>query len=147
VKFEFISAHAAKKPARADGVDTFPVDYMCRMLGASRQGYYAWMKRGPSQHAEDDATLSTKIKAIFDFHKGRYGVRRVFNELRRQGIKVAYKRVQRLMRELGLVSVHPGRGGDRRSRPSLYGRFHYRDGSARPYSSCQFHHAYGGVWG
>lgn len=77
------------------------------MLEVSRQGYYAWKKRGPSQHEKDDATLSTKIKAIFDFHKGRYGVRRVFNELRRQGVKVAYKRVQRLMSALGLVSVHP----------------------------------------
>ena len=109
MKFGFISAHAPKRPAPADGVDTFPVDYMCRMLEVSRQGYYAWKKRGPSQHAKDDATLSTKIKSIFEFHKGRYGVRRVFRELHRQGIKVAYKRVQRLVRELGLVSVHPRR--------------------------------------
>jgi hypothetical protein len=53
---------------------------MCDKLGVSRQGYYAWKKRGPSQHDRDDATLSTKIKAIFDCHKGRYGVRRVFQE-------------------------------------------------------------------
>ncbi|WP_241255685.1 IS3 family transposase [Candidatus Protofrankia californiensis] len=100
MKFEFISVHAAKKPAQPDGVNTFPVDYMCRMFQVSRQGYYAWKKRGPSQHDIDDATLSTKIKAIFDCHRGRYGVRRIFHELRRQGITVAYKWVQRLMRAL-----------------------------------------------
>lgn len=107
MKFVFISAHAPKKPAQVDGVETFPVNYMCDKLEISRSGYYAWKTRGPSQHDKDDATLSTKIKAIFDFHKGRYGVRRVFTELHRQGIKVGYKRVHRLMRAMGLVSVHP----------------------------------------
>jgi transposase InsO family protein len=88
-------------------VDTFPVDYMCRKLAVSRQGYYAWKKRGLSQREKDDAALSAKIKEIFAFHQGRYGVRRIFAELRRRGVAVAYKRVARLMRVLGLVSVHP----------------------------------------
>jgi transposase InsO family protein len=88
-------------------VNTFPVDYMCRMLEISRSGYYAWKKRALSKHDRDDITLSTKIKAIFDAHEGRYGVRRIHRALIRQGIKIAYKRVQRLMAKLGLVSVHP----------------------------------------
>ncbi len=107
MKFEFIDAHAPKKAVPADGFSRFPVVYMCDNLGVSRQGYYAWKKRGPSQHDKTDATLSAKIKVIFDEHRGRYGVRRIFRELRRQGVAVAYKRVQRLMRALGLVSVHP----------------------------------------
>jgi transposase InsO family protein len=80
---------------------------MCRGLDVSRAGYYAWKKRGPSKHDRDDTALSTRIRAIFDAHQGRYGVRRVFQDLRRQGVRVAYKRVQRLMAQLGLVSVHP----------------------------------------
>lgn len=98
MRFEFIADEAAQ--------DAFPVDYMCSMLGVSRQGYYAWKRRGPSRHAQDDATLKTKIKAIFDHHRGRYGVRRIFRELTPGGVAVAYKRVARLMAELGLVSVH-----------------------------------------
>lgn len=90
-------------------MDTFPVDYMCRMLDVSRAGYYAWRKRGLSRHDRDDVTLSTRIRAIFDAHRGRYGVRRIFRDLRRQGVRVAYKRVQRLMAAMGLVSVHPRR--------------------------------------
>ncbi|OHV52417.1 IS3 family transposase [Pseudofrankia sp. BMG5.36] len=90
-------------------MDTFPVDYMCRMLDVSRAGYYAWRKRGPSRHDQDDVILSTRIRAIFDAHRGRYGVRRIFHDLRRQGVRVAYKRVQRLMAAMGLVSVHPRR--------------------------------------
>ena len=101
MKFEFV-ANQAVLPG-----NVFPIDYMCRMLEVSRQGYYAWKKRGSSQRDRDDSALKTKIKALFELHKKRYGVRRIHAELRRGGVRVAYKRVQRLMRELGLVSVHP----------------------------------------
>jgi transposase InsO family protein len=77
------------------------------MLGVTRQGYYQWKNRGPSQHERDDSALKSRIRALFEFHKKRYGVRRIHAELLRGGERVAYKRVQRLMREMGLVSVHP----------------------------------------
>jgi transposase InsO family protein len=99
VKFQFIADQAYDK--------AFPIDYMCHMLGVSRQGYYQWKKRAPSQHDRDDSALSTKIRAIFELHEKRYGVRRIHAELLRGGVRVAYKRVQRLMRVMGLVSVHP----------------------------------------
>jgi putative transposase len=101
VKFEFIANQAAEKD------NPFPIDYMCRILEVTRQGYYAWKKRGPSQRHRNDSALRTKIKALFEFHKKRYGVRRIHAELRRGGVRVSYKRVQRLMVEMGLVSVHP----------------------------------------
>lgn len=80
---------------------------MCGMLGVTRQGYYAWKGRGPSQRDRDDSALKTKIKTLFEFHKKRYGVRRIHAELCRGGVRVGYTRVQRLMVEMGLVSVHP----------------------------------------
>jgi putative transposase len=101
VKFEFITNQATQQD------NPFPIDYMCRMLSVTRQGYYAWKKRTPSQHDRDDSALRTKIKVLFEFHKKRYGVRRIHAELRRGGVRVAYKRVQRLMVEMGLISVHP----------------------------------------
>lgn len=101
MKFEFITNQATQQD------NPFPIDYMCRMLNVTRQGYYAWKKRVPSQRDRDDSALRTKIKALFEFHKKRYGVRRIHAELRRGGVRVAYKRVQRLMVEMGLISVHP----------------------------------------
>lgn len=101
MKFEFIANQATQQD------NPFPIDYMCRMLSVTRQGYYAWKKRTPSQRDRDDSALRTKIKALFEFHKKRYGVRRIHAELRRGGVRVAYKRVQRLMVEMGLISVHP----------------------------------------
>lgn len=123
MKFEFIANQAGELG------NQFPVDYMCRMLRVSRQGYYAWKSRRPSQREREDSVLKTKIQALFDFHKGRYGVRRIHAELRRGGVRVAYKRVQRLMAELGLVSVHPRphkrttvQAADAAALPDLVGR-------------------------
>ena len=38
------------------------VSLMARLLGVSRQGYYAWKKRGPSRRRREDAELTEKIK-------------------------------------------------------------------------------------
>jgi transposase InsO family protein len=75
---------------------------MARELGVSRSGYYAWEKRKPSLHEEEDLKLSVFISKIFREHHGRYGSPRVWEELKGRGIRVSRKRVERLMRESGL---------------------------------------------
>ncbi len=49
-----------------------------------------------------DADLKVEIKAIYDEHEGRYGYRRIRDGLVNRGKKVNHKKVQRIMRELGL---------------------------------------------
>jgi len=51
---------------------------------------------------DPDADLKDTIKAIYDEHEGRYGYRRIRNELENRGQKVNHKKVQRIMKELGL---------------------------------------------
>ena len=51
--------------------------------------------------------LCNKINEIFTYHKGRYGVRRVYHELVNQGYIVNHKRVQRLMGKMGLFGKKP----------------------------------------
>lgn len=80
---------------------------MCELLGLSRAGFYAWLERGPSKHASDDAVLSAKVKEIFKASKRRYGSPRVHAELEAQGFAVGKKRVERLMRENGLHARRP----------------------------------------
>jgi transposase InsO family protein len=80
---------------------------MCRMLGVSRQGFYQWRDRPPSQRQIDDAALTERIRKIHVGHGGRVGVRRVRDELRRVGVVCSHKRVHRLMRTAGLRGVHP----------------------------------------
>ncbi|YBB25485.1 IS3 family transposase [Klebsiella pneumoniae] len=51
------------------------------------------------------AGLKENIRKIYHYHKGRYGYRRITLALRKQGLRINHKTVQRLMAELSLRSV------------------------------------------
>jgi putative transposase len=92
VKFAFI---AAKEVA-------FPVATMCRVLGVSPSGYYAWKARPAPKRAAEDARVAADVAAAHKGSRGIYGSPRVHRELRAKGVRVGKKRVERLMREKGL---------------------------------------------
>ena len=75
---------------------------MCRVLGVSPSGYYAWLKRDPSPRARRDAALVQRIREIHERSRGTYGVPRIHAELASEGMRVSRKRIARLMRESGL---------------------------------------------
>jgi putative transposase len=75
---------------------------MCRVLGVSRSGYYAWRTREPSKRARENEMLNQKIVEIHEQSRGTYGSPRVTEELEAHGFKVDRKRVARRMAELGL---------------------------------------------
>jgi putative transposase len=76
---------------------------MCRVLKASRAGFYAWLKHGPSARAQRDRALQRKIVAIHAESKNRYGAPRVHAKLRAEGERCSRKRAARIMRECQLV--------------------------------------------
>jgi putative transposase len=80
----------------------YAIKLMCRLLGVSRSGYYAWHARAPSERARDDAQLRAQIRRIYQRSRGRYGSPRIHAELRATGIRCARKRVARLLRLEGL---------------------------------------------
>ena len=80
---------------------------MCRVLGVKRPSFHAWERRQPSQREVADQALAARIRAIHREHAGRYGVRRVVAQLRREGFLIGPKRVRRLMRQLGLRGLQP----------------------------------------
>jgi HTH-like domain len=72
---------------------------MCRHLGVSRAGYYAWRSRPPCARDRADMELVGVIKAIHNRSRGPYGAPRVHAELALEfGIRCGRKRVARLMR-------------------------------------------------
>jgi transposase InsO family protein len=83
----------------------YPVATMCRLLGVSASGFYAWLERGPSARAQADAQLLTRIAQIHQRSRETYGRPRVHAELAEQGTRVGGKRVARLMRSAGLHGV------------------------------------------
>ena len=54
-----------------------------------------------------NAGLMSEIQEIFDYNKGRYGVRRIHKELVNRGYHVNHKRVQRLMHDMKLLGKRP----------------------------------------
>ena len=83
----------------------FPISTMCRTLGVSRAGFYAWRDRAPSARSIADAELTTRIKAIHQASRQTYGAPRIQAELVDEGIQVGRKRVERLMKAVGLQGV------------------------------------------
>ena len=65
---------------------SYSVPLLCRILGVSRSGYYAWRNRQPSERAQFDAMLSEKIEMIHRNSRATYGAPRVHAELRSIGI-------------------------------------------------------------
>jgi len=61
---------------------------MCRVLGVTRQGYYAYARRPPSARVKADAELCEAVRAVFAESGERYGSPRVLRELRRRGFEV-----------------------------------------------------------
>ncbi len=83
----------------------YPIATMCRVLGVSTSGYYAWLKRQSSQRSREDAILTDRIRWIHLRSRGTYGSPRIHAELRDEGVHVSRKRVARLMRAAGLQGV------------------------------------------
>ena len=78
------------------------MSYLCEWLKVSRSGYYAWLKREASLRSKEDKKLSTIITQIHKDSRGTYGSPRVHEALKRRGISVGKKRVERLMQASGL---------------------------------------------
>jgi putative transposase len=96
---------------------------MCRVLGVSPSGYYAWRHRKPSARARADAVLRERIRTVHAASYGTYGAPRVHAELKAAGVAIARKRVARLMRSVGLTGVSRRKGPattqrDERVRPA-----------------------------
>jgi putative transposase len=83
----------------------FPVQLMCRALGVSRSGYYAWLRRPASKWSREAEQLTVAIHAAHRTGRGTYGSPRIAGVLKSQGVQVGRHRVARLMREQKLQGL------------------------------------------
>ena len=82
----------------------FPVCVLCRTLGVTRSGYYAWRLRPLSARAQRDQELTTQLRIVHAESRRTYGRPRLHQALRARGVRVGEKRVQRLMRAAQLTA-------------------------------------------
>jgi putative transposase len=90
-KLAFISAHGS----------TYSIRLLCTVLGVARSWFHDWRAGNHAAAASSsaEADLVSQIRGIFQDSGERYGAPRIHAELRSQGIRIARKRVARLMRE------------------------------------------------
>ena len=75
-------------------------------MGMAKSTYYYELSKTDAV-AERNEKLMSEIRAIFEENKQRYGVRRVYAELKNRGYNVNHKRVQRLMHNMELFGKRP----------------------------------------
>jgi putative transposase len=80
----------------------FPIHRLCRVLGVSQSGYFAWKGRPACRRQRDDMVLLAHVRSAFALSNGTYGSPRMTRELRDSGLTVGRRRTARLMRENGL---------------------------------------------
>jgi putative transposase len=104
----------------ADPILKIPVAVTCRVLGFSKQAYYAWRSCPVTDRDWDDAHL---INAAVDIHHDdpEFGYRFITDELARGGLVAGRNRVNRLCSQQRLWSVHARkRGLSRRPGPPVH---------------------------
>jgi len=97
IRFRFVDDHHG----------AWGVKRICRVLDIARSSFYAGRAGEQGRRARERAEdlLAAEITVIHLASRGAYGVPRVHAELRRQGRAVNRKRVERIMRERGIVGV------------------------------------------
>ena len=81
---------------------------LCDLYGVSRSGFYAWRERPVSNRRRHDLELLSAIKDIHQGFRRAYGAPRLYHELRQRGFSCSVRRINRLMRELGVKASSTG---------------------------------------
>ena len=81
-------------------VTEFALEILLKIIRLARSTYYYHLKQ--LDQTDKNQTIKAEIQAIFTEHNGNYGYRRITLALRNRGFVVNHKKVQRLMKALGL---------------------------------------------
>lgn len=82
--------------------EEYPIVVMCRVLGVSRSGFYAWTQRQPSVTEKRREELLKSIEEVHAEKKERYGSPRLTDELNDRGIVCCVNTVAKLMKAHGI---------------------------------------------
>lgn len=80
----------------------YPITILCRVMGVSTSGFYAWLNRPASARTQRDQELTKKIVTFHKTSGGKYGSPRIHTDLLADSERVGKKRVERLMRQSGI---------------------------------------------
>lgn len=75
---------------------------MLKILGVSRSGCHAWLKRMPSNQKKHKEAMQDKIQKIYDESKQNYGAPKISFELRKCGEIISERTVGKYMKKMGI---------------------------------------------
>ena len=88
---------------RAEGVEGFPAELVCRVLGIARSAYYN-RKRTPRTDKEKERLEQRRsLKEVFEENKQEYGRERLHKAMTEKGYKMSLGKIRSLMKEEGLI--------------------------------------------
>jgi len=93
MKYWFIDQHCS----------LYGVQKMCRVLGASRSGYYGWKRQPQSKRQKENEKILMEIRESHKNSNRAYGSPRITEDLQANGTKCGENRVARLMKNNGIV--------------------------------------------
>lgn len=105
----------------------YGVGSICRVLPIAPSVYYAHQARQkhPPARSAKDRWLCDEIRRIWKDNFCVYGARKVWHQLRREGMDVARCTVERLMRQMRLKGVIRGKGSQNYMAGLCVCRFHH----------------------
>ena len=83
---------------------THGVQRMCRVIGASRSGYYGWKRQPQSKRQKENEKILMEIKESHKNSHKVYGSPRITEDLQAKGTKCSKNRVARLMKVHGIIA-------------------------------------------
>ncbi|PTM95987.1 transposase, partial [Rhodovulum imhoffii] len=92
---------------------SFPIRRMCRVLGVSQSGFFAWQNRPACRRQQQDMVYLAHIRTAFALSNGTYGSPRMHRDLVDEGHEIGRHRTARLMRENQLIARQKRRFYDR----------------------------------
>ena len=93
MKYWFMDQHSS----------THGVQKMCRVIGASRSGYYRWKGQPQSRRQKENEKILMEIRESHKDSRRTYGSPRITEELQAKGMRCSENRVARLMKVHGIV--------------------------------------------
>lgn len=86
----------------------FPISSLCSLACISRSGYYKWQNRLNiiTERDRENRVIKSYIKELHEKYRGTYGRKRMCIYLNKiLNFPINHKRIYRLMRELGIMSI------------------------------------------
>lgn len=89
----------------SDNKKDYSIRNLCEMLNISVSTYYNYLENKMLDKSNEEKWINQIVKEVYIENKGMYGVNKMYFALRKKGIHIGKKRVQKIMRELKLYPI------------------------------------------